>query len=150
MSGEGALVPLPRFVFGGHMYWDEFAQILRRNATPSAQLKFEIHRTGRNGTVSIVDGDLPRREGLIPYEHTENDWWQQSFVCNAAWVNGEIPLDSVILDENDVHKMFRGARTTVKLMLGHGSLRPSMELDTLLGESSSKSAQNWTRFMYAA
>jgi len=128
------------------MYWDDFAALIRRNAAPYSAIDFHILRHGPGDVVSIMDYSLPRRE--LDNANTANEefnWYVSSFVCNAGWVGGEIPMSNIqgelVTDDITGVATWKprpavGVRATLYQLLHTGVIWPSKELDMLLNESS--------------
>jgi hypothetical protein len=127
----------PHFV-GVPMYWSEFSRLIRRHAPHPASILFLKHDGTPQDIQTICDLNRPRRHGQLFTGHTYEDLMRDAFVCNAAWLNGEIPLVGWKGTDINTDRPARGAITTIKILLTEGAIRPSRELDALLGESSWK------------
>jgi hypothetical protein len=115
------------------LYWDEFAPILQRNRAPNANLRFHPpHRNSPQDIVTIVDANYPLRNYLINTGYSEDDWQRDSIVCNASWLNGEIPLRGRFIDPK-TDRPVRGVVEVLGIMLHNGCLCPTSEISYLLG-----------------
>lgn len=128
------------------LYWDEFAMLLRRNAAPNAFLRFHAPiPTSPQDICTVVDGNLPQRNGYVDTGYRGIDWLRDSMVCNAGWDRGEIPMEDQASEMGiDLHtgqevmvkRPIRGVKNTIKIMLDQGCLVPSREFDEILERDS--------------
>lgn len=78
--------------------------------------------------------------------HTKDmmdDRERDAIVCNAGWINGEIPWKNikgeVIKNEDNSESVVmpvRGAREVLVILLKEGVIRPSNELSKMIGDNS--------------
>lgn len=110
------------------MYWDDFRKLIARNAASSTDIRYFYHPKLNPLKLGIFDRSIPHRKGLENFSgHEADDHWMNSHVCEAAFFNGEIPINSEFGDG----KMHRGALDTLEIMLTEGCLRRSDELRRL-------------------
>lgn len=120
------------------MDWSSFARLIRQHAPYPSSILF-IKQDGYaipTDIVTICDLRLPHRKGLLHTGHTYDDVMRDSQVCNASWLNGEIPMRGRPGTDIVSDRPIRGVQGTLKILLEQGSIRPSTTLDHLLGADS--------------
>ena len=118
------------------MYWDDLRALIRRNQVSNSQITYYRDRHNDPEKIGIFDRRLPRRKPEVTEMtgYTEDDHWRDSHVCEAAFFNGEIPIEgSNGLHNGDkwVKKPYRGALATLSMLLDLGCLRRSDDLRQL-------------------
>lgn len=120
------------------MYWMEFRGVIDRAKRPWRNISYYRADHGFKDTITICDFSLPKRNGALDtVEGHERDWYRDSIVCNAGWLEGYIPLaDCPALwdDENkkwEVHPV-RGIRNTLLQLLSHNTIERTPEVSRLL------------------
>ena len=105
------------------MQWDDFRKLIHDNILPWRTMKYYRDKNGFKDTVSICDFTLPERgKHINTAEGAAKDWYRDSFVCNAGWLGGAIPVRSNPAIYNDEAKKWekwpvRGAQDTMKLLV---------------------------------
>lgn len=139
------------------MEWGRLNRVIWRNALhPNAVLLvkqdgphvpkdmisiFDLNRARRHAEVGVTNA-----KGLISTkEGNYADTMRDAQVCNAAWINGQIPRR---WKGDDAPK--RGWQQLLEVMLGAGTLRPSRELDELLELDTRSLVPDDMRIMYVA
>ena len=113
--------------------WDMFKRIINRNLKPWRTLRYIKHDCGFKDTISICDMTLPIREGHAKTGWTLTDWYRDSFVCNAAFFNGSLPVRDAASRWNDDLKKWeeypvRGAIETMKILRRHKIVADTTEI----------------------
>ena len=121
-----------------HISWYDLRKIIEEAQIDGRVIKYYKSKDGFTNTISICDFSLPRREKLrrTAAGH-EADWYRDSYVCNAGWLDGWIPLrDEAAQWDVDKQKWeikpIRGARATLQALLDHKSIRRTETIDRLL------------------
>lgn len=117
------------------MYWSDFWKFVKQHAYPYARLGLYGPNREYPNKIDIYDRSIPTRKNyhLLLGDH-EYDHWRDSYVCTAAFHNGEIPFKSWYKLNDDGHSLdhkgtARGAVDVVDSLLAEGSLRRSEELE---------------------
>lgn len=111
------------------MYRGDFVRMVRQAALPYTCIKFICSRHGRQDTMSIVDYDLPRREGVINTGNSESDWYHQSLICNVGVLEHSwVPYHSI----DDDKMLVRGIDSTIKILLKDNCIRVTPEMSATL------------------
>lgn len=120
------------------MYWDDFRKIVRGSERPWRTVKYYRSKGGFKDTMSICDFSLPRRsKHLKTKAGAESDWYRDSFVCNAGWLGGQIPIDtnpSVYNYKTQKWETWpmRGARDVMQVLVGSGVCERTPEIDVFI------------------
>jgi len=117
------------------MYWSDLINLIRRNQASNAHVTFYRDPKVNPDNMAIFDRlRLRRRPDLFEKTgYTEEDHWRDSHICEAAWFNGEIPMEGYVtevdkLTDKLIGKPYRGALSTLEMLISVGSLRRTDEL----------------------
>lgn len=117
------------------MLWSEFYRLLRRNAAPNSLIQLYRESRSKEPKIAIFDRSLPRRhpERTAQTGYTEDDHWRDSHICEAAWFNGEIPMQGSEGKFNKytsevIEAPYRGALAVLEILLNNGCLRRTDEI----------------------
>lgn len=132
------------------MYWTDLKKLIRRHAPHPGLIQFPKQDGGYSplDIQTILDLGLPRRNGLIHTGYTYNDWIRDSVVVNGSWFNGEIPKIGWKGTNSTDDRPARGWLQTLQILLDEGTIRPSRELDVLMGERTIERVPQWQRTHY--
>jgi hypothetical protein len=113
--------------------WYHFRKLIERNKKPWRYLRYYRSKDGFQDTISICDFSLPRRKGVINTGDSEADWYRDSYVCNAGYFAGTIPLynNPTLWDEDNkkwVKKPARGAMSVMKVLASDGVVERTPEV----------------------
>jgi len=123
------------------MYWGDFIALVWRNRVPNVIPHF-VRGKAHPNLVTIADTNIPYRDHYLKTGHTWADWWSNSQVCNASYLGvGEIPRRSWVINEAAGEKVI-GYKDTVYRLLKERVLRPTLEMDAIIGEDSRIRAPN--------
>lgn len=120
------------------MYWGDFRALIRRNKKPWRYMQYYRSKEGFIDTMSICDFSLPRRMGVVDTaEGHAADWYRDSFVCNAGYVNGYLPYrdnPSVWheIKKDWVVRPMRGVKSTLSLLVLNKCIERTDEIRRLL------------------
>ena len=116
------------------MYWGDVRALIERNKKPWAAIRYYRADSGFSDTISICDYTLPRRKGVISTTEGYNvDMMRDSFVCNAGYFNGYIPLRDVPYLWNEEEKRWeqkpvRGVIGMLQLLIKDGVIEETDEI----------------------
>jgi hypothetical protein len=115
------------------MSWDDLRSLIRRNQASNAIVTYYRDRNSDPKKIGVFDRGLPRRDPsrLVDTGYSEADHWRDSHVCEAAWFNGQIPIESSrgIYEENKhIKEPHQGVMDVLGMLLSVGSLRRTEEL----------------------
>jgi hypothetical protein len=117
------------------MYWSNLINLIRRNQASNAHVTFYRDPKVNSDNMAIFDRCRLRRQPALFEKtgYTEEDHWRDSHVCEAAWFNGEIPMEGFTpkvdkLTDKLIGKPYRGALSTLEMLISVGSLRRTDEL----------------------
>lgn len=119
------------------MYWGDFRALINRNKKPWRHLKYYRSEDGFADTMSICDMTLPKRSTHTKTGHESADWYRDSFVCNAGYFNGFIPLRDALYSWDDEKKKWitkptRGVKGVLKILLGSHVIDKTEEVARLV------------------
>lgn len=121
------------------MAWDDVRALIRRNQLPWRYVHYYRSKQGFIDTISIVDFSFPKRSGAL--QHTadghEKDWYRDSFVCNAGFVDGYIPYEDNPSVWHEVAKRWvvrpmRGLRSTLRILVKEKVVENSEEIKNII------------------
>jgi hypothetical protein len=132
------------------MYWHDLKKIILRHAPHPDQIQFPKQDGGYSplDIQTILDLTLPKRRGLIHTGYSYDDYMRDSVVANGSWFNGEIPRLGWKGYNMTTERPARGWLQTLQILLEEGTIRPSAELDRLMGERSFDRAPVWQQLHY--
>lgn len=125
------------------IYWGDLRAMIDRACKFGHTLGYKrLESPYRKGStpaesISIFDYSAPRRSKIIPTGNAEADWELHSFICNAGYINGFIPLrdNFPIWDDKatkwEVHPI-RGALSVIRVLLGQGCIERTKEIEEFL------------------
>lgn len=153
ITGYNHYPPCNPFKYRGSLYWDELAPLLKRNATIWSMIRINYYPKLFDDMVTVMDWYLPelalrtgnwrpdRGEGQGNY-HLGAE--ANAVVVNMAWLGGECPMESIPgklkkdqfgRDTTVIEKRpARGVVEGVRIALGLGSIRQSVEVGLLLND----------------
>ena len=120
------------------MYWGDFRALVDRNKLPWRYIHYYKSKQGFIDTMSIVDFSKPRRTGVLSTDAGhEADWFRDSFVCNAGWVNGYIPYEDNPSVWHEIAKKWvvrpmRGIRSTLRILVAAKCVEDNDEVRRLI------------------
>lgn len=115
--------------------WALLRRLIERNKSGSAALKYYRSKDGFVDSVSICDFSLPvRAEHVTTVAGESRDWYRDSYVCNAGFLNGYIPLrDNPWLYDEEKGEWkstpMRGAMETIKQLVSQGCVKRTDEIE---------------------
>ena len=117
--------------------WYHFRNIIERNKKPWRSLKYYRSSDGFENTISICDFSMPKRVGVLNTGHAESDWYRDSYVCNAGWLDGFIPVRSTQYVYNNKlakweKKPIKGAIDVLKELVKQDVCGKTREVDDLI------------------
>lgn len=111
------------------MYWDDLRALIRRNQNPNADVRYYRDPDINPDNIAVFDRRKPhraRRDTEIEQGHAEEEHWRDSHICEAAFFNGEIPMQGskgyYDKDGKFVYKPYRGALAVLTLLINEGCL----------------------------
>jgi hypothetical protein len=115
------------------MYWGDVRALIERNKRPWSILKYFRSKEGFSDTISVCDMTLPKRAGFVKTGYTDHDWWRDSFVCNASYFNGFIPMRDATAEWDDLNRKWidkptRGIRHLLRILISNRVIDKSEEV----------------------
>ena len=112
------------YVYQGSFLWGDFAHLIRNAALPHTCIKFQPPSLLLTDIVSIFDYSAPRRVGLLNTAHgLWTDESRESHICNAAWLDGHIPMwgaNPVMDGEKVIKRPIFGAKWVLGQLVEQG------------------------------
>ena len=112
------------------MYWDDLRALIRRHQRPNVDIRYYRDPKINPYNMAVFDRMKPSRQARdldIMTGHEAEDHWRDSHICEAAFFNGEIPMEGskgyVDRDGKFVYEPYRGALGVLKLLLYEGCLK---------------------------
>ena len=132
------------------MLWSDLKKLIRRHSPHPGTIQFPKQDGGNSplDIQTILDLRRPQRHGLIHTGYSYNDYMRDSVVANGSWFNGEIPKRGWKGTNTTDDRPARGWLQTLQILLEEGTIRPSRELDLLMGERSFDRAPQWNQLHY--
>jgi len=115
------------------MYWDDLRALIHRNRASNSDIRYYRDKKINPLNIAVFDRCLPRRkpEYLVDTGYSEHDHWRDSHVCEAAFFNGEIPIEScrgINTESKFGTKPYQGVMDVLGRLLTEGSLRRTDEI----------------------
>ena len=115
------------------MYWDELRQLIFRNRASNSDIRFYRDKTINPLNIAVFDRTIPKRkpDRYVDTGNAAHDQWRDSHVCEAAFFNGEIPIESSRgsnWGSKFEIKPYHGVIDVLGSLISEGSLRRTDEL----------------------